>query len=106
MNIDEDPGPERLGPVACDGTLAGSGQNKHRGKLRSSRKAGLFHGFITFWMPAAVNPKVRRWLAAALGGAGGAGDEQLCLLINLSGKIGLLTKINFHSDGDYSAATD
>lgn len=83
-----------------------SGQNKHRGELPSSRKAGLFHGFITFRMPAVVNPKVARRFAAALGGGGGAGDEQLCLLINLSGKIGLLTEINFHSDGDYSAATD
>lgn len=91
-NIDGDPGPER--------------SRGARGRLPASRKAGLFHGFITFWMPAVVNPKVRRWRAAALGGGGRASDEQLCLLINLSGKIGLLTKINFHSDGDYSAAAD
>lgn len=105
VNI-EDPGLERSRGAAGLGPEEAAARINTEGSSDLPEKMGFFHGFITFWMPAVVNPKVPRWLAAALGGAGRAGDEQLCLLIKLSGKIGPLTKINSHSDGDYSAATD
>lgn len=61
--------------------------------------------FITF-QTAAVARRRQRRDAEQLRWAEEPRVELLWLLINSSRKIGLLTKINFHSDRDYGGETD
>lgn len=83
-------------PVLCFDRRADTSAGKQRGERRPSVKAALSPHLSPF----------RRQLCGGAGLRAPPPVELLCLLINSSRKIGLLTKINFHSDPDYGTATD